>query len=107
MVFLLSKLCAKLRYDILTSGTKWRSHGLYDIPIALLAVSKKASFDGFQKLALTSGVKATPASPIAPERESGDIFKKGTAVGIAFEVLLPFVVVCAIANKGDNSNIYI
>ncbi len=38
-------------------------------------------------MAFTSGEIATPASPIAPERESGVIFKKGTAVGIAFNVL--------------------
>jgi len=50
---------------------------------------------------------ATPASPIAPERESGVIFKKGTAVGIAVE-LVPFVFtpeVCAIASEGRKMEI--
>ena len=40
----------------------------------------------------TSGDKATPASPIAPERESGDTVRKGTAVGMALAVL-PLVLV--------------
>ena len=44
---------------------------------------------GSSKLAFTSGDIATPASPIAPERESGDIVNDGTAIGIAFP-LLPF-----------------
>jgi hypothetical protein len=43
-------------------------------------------------LALTSGDNATPASPKAPERESGDTVKKGTAVGMAV-ALLPLVLV--------------
>jgi hypothetical protein len=59
-------------------------------------------------LALTSGDKATPASPIAPERESGEIFRKGTAVGIAFTPLpLVVVVLCAAANAGKASSIYV
>jgi hypothetical protein len=71
--------------------------------------SKKASFEGFQKLAFTSGDNATPASPKAPERESGEIFKNGTAVGIEV-VLLPLVFTpvtpdCAIANEGNKINI--
>ncbi|GGH17547.1 hypothetical protein GCM10007352_27750 [Mucilaginibacter phyllosphaerae] len=44
---------------------------------------------------------------MAPERESGEIFRNGTAVGIAFE-LLPVVVVvlCAAATAGKTNNIY-
>jgi len=58
-------------------------------------------------LAFTSGDVATPASPIPPERESGDIRRKGTAVGIADE-LVPFVFVpplpiCENAIDGDKS----
>jgi hypothetical protein len=45
---------------------------------------------------------------MAPDRESGDIFKNGTAVGIAFEPLpLVLVPVWAAANKGNSSMIYI
>jgi len=43
-------------------------------------------------LEFTSGESATPESPMAPERESGVIFKKGTPVTIAPE-LLPLVFV--------------
>jgi len=44
---------------------------------------------------------ATPASPKAPERESGEIVKKGTAVDIAL-ALLPLVLVCATTKKGND-----
>jgi hypothetical protein len=64
----------------------------------------KASFEGFQKFALASGDSATPASPIAPDRESGVIIRKGTAVGIAFE-LVPLVLVCANAMDGSKHKV--
>ena len=38
---------------------------------------------GFQCVRLASGLSATPASPRAPERESGEIIRNGTAVVIA------------------------
>ena len=84
-----------------------RNQGLYESD-KLLLLSKKASLDGFQKLAFTSGERATPASPIAPERESGVIFKNGTPVTIA-PLLLPLVFVppgpitCAKVREGNNT----
>ena len=44
------------------------------------AFSEKAIFDGFQWRLFPSGERATPASPKAPDLESGAIIKKGTAV---------------------------
>jgi hypothetical protein len=73
--------------------------------------SIKASFDGFQKFALASGDKATPASPIPPDRESGVINKNGTAVGIAVElvpfvfVVPPLLIICANDKDGSKNKI--
>ena len=46
--------------------------------------STNASLEGFQCDEFASGEIATPASPIAPDLESGAISKKGTAVVIVF-----------------------
>ena len=57
------------------------NHGEYDNENPIL-LSMKANFDGFQCMLLASGEIATPASPMPPERESGVMLKKGTAVVI-------------------------
>jgi hypothetical protein len=84
------------------SGTRCLNHGEYDNESASL-LSTKASFEGFQKLALTSGEIATPASPIAPERESGVMFKNGTSTRDPLYAL-PSVLVCPTTVNGSKYN---
>jgi hypothetical protein len=48
---------------------------------------KKANLAGFQCIAYKSGVVATPASPSAPARASGEISKKDMAVCMVLDVL--------------------
>ena len=99
MVLRSSSFCEKFKFARLTSETRLRNHGLYD-KAKFVSFSKKASFDAFQYCELTSGDKATPASPIAPERASGEIVKNGTAVEIIFGE-----VVCASASVEKPENI--
>ena len=58
----------------------------------------KTNLAGFQCTALASGLIATPASPMAPDLESGDINKNGTAEVMVLIPELPFKVcveICA------------
>ena len=50
-----------------------------------MSSSTKANFAGFQCNEFASGVVATPTSPIAPDFESGEISKNGTAVVMVFK----------------------
>ena len=43
---------------------------------------------GFMKIALASAPKASPTSPIAPDRASGFILRKGTAVVIVLASMM-------------------
>jgi len=60
------------------SFTRFRSQGLYERATPEV-LSAKTYLAGFQNWALTSGLVATPASPIAPALESGVIETNGTA----------------------------
>src|SRR6266436_1755751 len=69
------------------SFTSSRSHGVYVTAAASFWFSSfpsvafaKGIFAVFQKIAFASGESASPASPIAPERASGAMRRKGTAV---------------------------
>ena len=73
------------------SLTSALSQGEYDklYPISFIS-SIKTNLAGFQCTAFASGLIATPASPMAPDLESGEINKKGTAEVIVFIPELPF-----------------
>ena len=72
-------------YCKLMSGTSSLSHGTIETDIPTLS-SVKLNFAGFQCIELASGEVATPTSPMAPDLESGEISKKGTAVVIVFKL---------------------
>ncbi len=55
------------------------SQGVYEMEVPTLPLIK-GYFAAFQCWEFTSGVVATPRSPMAPARESGAIVKKGTVV---------------------------
>ena len=78
------------------SLTRFLSQGVYDKPIPI-SLSAKAYLAGFQCCELTSGEVATPASPIAPARESGAILKNGTPVVMVFAPVVE-VWLCALTN---------
>src|SRR6185503_14762799 len=59
--------------------------------------SLNATLPMFQKPALASGEVATPISPIPPERASGEIRKKGTAVVTTLILSTPWA--CTVDDK--------
>src|SRR5690554_6243035 len=65
------------------SSAKFFNQGEYDKDTSDLS-SENASIDVFQNKELEEGLNAVPASPRAPDLESGVICKKGTAVVIVF-----------------------
>ena len=72
-------------YCKLISGTSSLNHGTIDTDIPKSS-SVKLIFEGFQCIELASADVATPTSPIAPDLESGEINRKGTAVVIVFKL---------------------